>query len=119
MEVREKLAAARRLPFKRFAECVAIDRDQHEIGLSRKMSRRGFGDLGAGREMNEAVTRVDVRSAVKPGARGRLPRNSFADLVNGRHDPTLGSSIAARPYRALSIQAIIPIIVGARALSVL
>ncbi len=43
VEMRKQIAAARWFPFERRAERIAIDRDQHQIGLSGEMLRRGFG----------------------------------------------------------------------------
>src|ERR1700704_3608179 len=58
IEMRKQRAAARRLPFQRVAQRIGIDRDQHQIALTGKPFRRGFGGLLGGGEMDETIFRI-------------------------------------------------------------
>src|ERR1700722_7711890 len=73
------------------------------------MPGRRLGDLRGGREMDEAVALIDIRSAKRAIGPGRMPRLSLADFIDRRHRLPIRTSQTARPYRPLSIQAIIPI----------
>ncbi len=85
VKMRKQFAAARRLPFECRPESVVIDRHQHQIGLPGKVFRRRGGKLCGGREMNEPVAPVGIRSTIDPGPLGIAPSAAFADLINCRH----------------------------------
>ena len=59
IKMRKQRAAARRLPLQLVAERVSVDRDQHQVALSRKPLRCGFGSLFGGGEMDKAVFHID------------------------------------------------------------
>src|SRR5580692_4381466 len=107
--MRKQIVAAGALPLQRRAERFAVHRDQHQTELSGEMLGCRLGDLRRGREMDEAVASIDIRSAKRAIGLGRMPRLSLADFIDRRHRLPIRTSQTARPYRPLSVEAIIPI----------
>src|ERR1700730_15126774 len=107
--MRTPIVAPGACPFQRGAERIAVSRDQHQVALSGEMLGRRLGGLRRGREMDEAVTPIDIRSVQRAGGFGGAPRVLLADFEDRRHTRPHNS---ARPYRPLSLEAIIPIMRG-------
>ena len=59
IEMREQCAAPRGLPTQLRAECVGVDRDEHEVVPAREPFLRGLGRLSGGGEMDVAVGAID------------------------------------------------------------
>src|SRR5687768_16518843 len=64
IEVRKERAAAGALVPQRRSEAHVIYRDQNEVGLSRKVTPRRFGDLTRGGKMDEPVAAIDSGSQI-------------------------------------------------------
>src|SRR5262245_911118 len=98
IEMRKQCPLARGLPSERRAETAGVDRNQDQVGRSRKMLGRGLLDLAGAGEMDVAITRVDTGAAELAGGFGVLPQRRIADLVDDvRHGP--------RPRRCLGCAA--------------
>src|SRR5215813_14824992 len=95
VKMRKQITAARDLPFQRIAERVCVDRDQHQILSPGKMPRCGLADLRGGREVDEAVARIDGRTAEYASTLRLAPKHVCANLVDGpRHGaPSFGREI--------------------------
>src|ERR1700722_19077672 len=104
--MRKQIVGAGPFPLQRRTERIAVNCDQHQVALSGEMLGRRLCGLRRGREMDEAVTPIDIRSVIRAGGFGGAPRCPFADFVDYRHTRPRNS---ARPYRPLSLEAIIPI----------
>src|SRR4029450_7148854 len=101
--MRKQLAAARNLPFQRIAQCIGVDRDQHEIVNTEKMLGCGGAHLAGRGVMDEAVGYIDRRTAEHAGTFRLPPKRSVADFIDslchglGRFD--LSGVIATRMCR--------------------
>ena len=71
----------------RIAERTGIDLDQEQTGLTEKKLPRGFGQLGRGREMDEAIARNVSAAAIEAEPFGLAPGGGGADFVDGAHLP--------------------------------
>src|SRR3984893_1278548 len=86
VKMRKQITAARGLPFQLIAERVCVDRDQHQILSPGKIPRCGVADLRGGREVNEAVARIDGRTAEYASTLRLAPERVWANFVDGpRH----------------------------------
>ena len=66
VEMREQLAAARRLPAEPLSQPLGVDGKKHEIALSGEIFGQGPGDLVPCRQMNKAVAGIVGRALEAP-----------------------------------------------------
>ena len=87
VEMRKQFVVARGLPAQRLAERVGIDLDQEQAGLAEKKLPRSFGQLGSGREMDEAIARIVSAAAIEAQPFCLAPGGGRADFVDVAHLP--------------------------------
>ena len=73
IEMGEQVASARGLPAEAITKITRSDGDEHEIALAIEVAAQGLGELGARREVDEAVPEVDRRAAVGARCDGIVP----------------------------------------------
>src|SRR6266446_8406991 len=106
MEVREQRAIARLLPAQPIPEACRLDRDEDEAGLSGAMASRALGDLGCGREVDEAVAPIVFRAGVAARGDRLFPCLGRAHVVDhwGHATSLLRPSRRAKPAALLSLR---------------
>ena len=82
VKMREKIAAARRLPFERVIETVGIDGDQNEIALPGKMLGCRFAHLRGSRKVDITISDIDRLAGKAPVRLRRAPGRVAADFEN-------------------------------------
>src|SRR5262249_19222318 len=80
VKMRKQITAARDLPFQRIAQRICVNRDQHQILCPGKIPRCGVADLRGGREVNDAVARIDGRTAEYAGTLRLVPERVWQIL---------------------------------------
>ena len=88
VEMREQIATARRLPAQLWSEAIGIELDQHQPSARREVPARGLLDLGARRQMDEAIHAIDRRAVERSRHLGGGPFLARADLVEPGHGTT-------------------------------
>jgi hypothetical protein len=104
VEMRKQVAAARYFVFQLVAQLRRVDGDEQQVVLPGEVPCRRFLHLGGGREVDEAVGKVDRRALENAGPFGFRPLRPRRDLVDDPvHDgciiPRRGGEKAGRPKR--------------------
>lgn len=92
VQMRKEIATARWFPPQ--AGQVVSDGDQEQVALALEVPRGGFAHLCSGREVNEAVARVDGSAGEHARRFGRTPQDGGDDLEDeGRPHGAIVSAV--------------------------